>query len=162
MATRVEIHLGLDDAHLHAERFVDRRHPLGIAAGEVIIDRGEMGPLAGKGIEHQRQCGDKCLAFAGLHFDDRAVDESHAGEQLHVVVPHAEASAAGFAGGGKGIDDQAVGRLPGLGSVGERATESLEGDIVECFHLVGEGINLFDDLPRRGIDCRPRSGPEPL
>ena len=38
----------LDDADLHSERVVERHHPLGVAAGEVVVDGHEMHALAGQ------------------------------------------------------------------------------------------------------------------
>ena len=39
-------HLALDAADLHAERFVEWSHPVGIALGQVVVDGGQMGALA--------------------------------------------------------------------------------------------------------------------
>ena len=75
LAPLVEIHLRLDDAHFQAEGLVDRRHPFSVAAGEVVVDRGEVGALAGEGIEHEGQRGHERLAFARLHLGDRPLHE---------------------------------------------------------------------------------------
>ena len=54
--------------------FVERPHPVGVALGEVVVHRGEVGALAFERGEIQRQRGGERLAFAGLHLDDRVDD----------------------------------------------------------------------------------------
>jgi hypothetical protein len=68
LAAQVGRHLLLDAAHGHAEEPVEVPHPLGVAAGEVVVDGDELGVLAGEGVEVERQRGDEGLAFAGRHF----------------------------------------------------------------------------------------------
>ena len=100
------LHLLLDTADLHAESFVDGPHPVGIAVGEVVVDRGEVGALAFERGEIQRQRGGERFAFARLHLDDRAVMHGRAAKQLHVEVPHVELAAAGLAHEREGFDKQ--------------------------------------------------------
>ena len=38
---------GSDDTDTQTEKFVERAHPVGVAAGQVVIDRNDMNPLAG-------------------------------------------------------------------------------------------------------------------
>ena len=50
----VALHV-LQDADLHAERVVDRRHPLGVAAGEVVVDRDEVQARARQRVQDDRR-----------------------------------------------------------------------------------------------------------
>jgi hypothetical protein len=160
LAAGVEIHLRLDDAHRQAQRLVDRLHPLGVAAGEVVVDRGQVGAAAGQRVEHEGQRGHERLAFAGLHLQDRSVHERRPGEQLHVVVPHPEPPAARLAGGGEGIDEQFVERLARLGPVGERAAETAEFGVGDRLHRGREFVDPLGGPPRRGRDGLASSGTE--
>jgi hypothetical protein len=63
-------------------------HPLGVAAGQVVVDRDELGVARGEGVEVERQCGDEGLALAGGHFRDLALVDRDAADQLHVEVHH--------------------------------------------------------------------------
>ena len=71
-----------------AEETVELAHPLGVAAGEVIVHRHEMRAAPGEGIEIERQGGDEGLAFAGGHFRDAAAVQHDAADELHVEVHH--------------------------------------------------------------------------
>ena len=81
-------HLLLDTAHGHSEKIVDVAHPLGVAAGEVVVDGNELGILAGQGIEVKGQRGDEGLALAGRHFGDHAFVNRHTADQLDVEMNH--------------------------------------------------------------------------
>ena len=131
LAPCVEILLRLHDAHAQAEGLVDRCHPLGVAFGEVVVDRGKIGPAAGERVEHQWQRGHERLSFARLHLDDGTVHQRDASEQLHVVMPHAESPSARLASGGEALDQERIGRFARAGPVGERSAQPLEGQVVE-------------------------------
>jgi hypothetical protein len=81
-------HLLLDAADGEAEEIVEVPHPLGVAAGEVVVDRDELGVPAGEGVEVERQRGDEGLALAGGHFGDLALVQGDAADELDVEVHH--------------------------------------------------------------------------
>ena len=87
----------LQHAHAEAEEVVDRRHPLGVAAGEVVVDRDEVDAAAGERVEDDRERRRERLALAGAHLGDRAAVEDHAADELHVEVAHPERPLAGLA-----------------------------------------------------------------
>jgi hypothetical protein len=60
------------DARAQAQEVVEPPHPLGIAAGQVVVDRHHVHALAGQGIEVHRQRGHQGLALAGAHLGDLA------------------------------------------------------------------------------------------
>ena len=101
----------LDDADRHAEEAVDAAHPLGVAAGQVVVDRDDVDALAFERVEVGGQRGDERLAFAGLHLGDLAAVQHHAADELHVEVPHVQHAAAGLADDGEGLGQQVVERL---------------------------------------------------
>ena len=101
----------LDDADRHAEEAVDAAHPLGVAAGQVVVHRDDVDALALERVQVGGQRGDERLAFAGLHLGDLALVQHAAADELHVEVPHVEHAAAGFADDGERLGQQVVERL---------------------------------------------------
>ena len=97
-----------DDADGQAEELVDLAHPLGVAAGEVVVDGDDVDALAGERVEVDGERGDQGLAFAGLHLGDRALVQHHAADQLHVEMALAEGALGGLAHGGEGRDEKVV------------------------------------------------------
>ena len=160
-APSVKIHLRLDDPHRQSERLVDRLHPLGVAAGEVVIHGGQVRALAGERIHDERQRGHERLPLARLHLHDRPVHEGHAGQKLHVVVPHPDRAPAGLARGGEALDDQRVDRFTGLGPVGERTRQPPQGRVAQGLHFGREVVDLLHDPPRGARD-RGAFGSEPV
>ena len=67
-AALVVIQIVDDYADAESEEAVQLAHPLGIALGQVVVDRDHMHAAPAKRIEINRKRGDQRLAFAGLHF----------------------------------------------------------------------------------------------
>ena len=63
-------------------------HPLGIAAGQIIVDGDEMGAPARERVEIQRQRRDERLPFPRRHLRDLALMQHDAADELHVVRHH--------------------------------------------------------------------------
>ena len=99
-----------DHADGHAEELVDLAHPVGVAAGQVVVHRDDVHALAGERVEVDGQGGDQGLALAGLHLGDLAVVQHHAADQLHVEMPLAERAPGGLAHHGEGLGQQVVQR----------------------------------------------------
>ena len=97
------IHLREIDTDRQPEEAMQPAHPLGVAAGKVVINRDDMHALAGQGIEVCRERRHQGLAFTGTHFGDLAVVQHHAADQLHVEVAHPECTLAGLAHNRKGF-----------------------------------------------------------
>ena len=100
--------VGDDRADLQAEEPVDPAHPLGVALGEVVVDRDEVHAAAGERVQVRRQRRDERLALAGLHLRDPAEVQGGAAHDLHVEVALAEHPLAGLADGGEGLGQQVV------------------------------------------------------
>jgi hypothetical protein len=136
-----------------AEEAVHAPHPVGVAAGEVIIDRDDMHPLAGDRVQIHGQRRGQGLALAGAHFGDLAMVQHHAADHLGVEVAHAEHALRRFADDGEGfgqhiVEGLALGvtgaKLLGLGLqrlVGERRYGRLEG--IDA----GDSLGILLDQP---------------
>ena len=79
-----------DDADRQAQEVVDRAHPLGVAAGQVVVDGDDVDAPAGQAVEGGGQRRDQRLALAGLHLGDPALVQDDAADQLDVEVAHPE------------------------------------------------------------------------
>jgi hypothetical protein len=69
-------------------------HPLGVAAGEVVVDRDDVDALAVEGVEVGRQRAGEGLALAGAHLGDVAHVQRGAAHDLDVEVPLPEGARA--------------------------------------------------------------------
>ncbi len=99
----------MDDASdRHAEEPVDLSHPLGIALGEVIVDRDDVDAFPGQRVEIDRQRRDEGLAFAGLHLGDHAAMQHDAAHHLHVEMALPERALGGLAHGRECFRNQIV------------------------------------------------------
>ena len=109
-----------DDPDGEPEELVDAAHPLGVAAGQVVVHRNQVHTLAGQRVQVDGQGGDQRLAFAGLHLSDGAAVQDHAADELHVEVAHVDHAAAGLPADGKRLGQDAIQRL----AVGDALPES--------------------------------------
>ncbi len=97
-----------DDADAHAEEAIDPAHPLGVAAGEIVVDGDDMDAAAAQRVEIDGERRDQRLALAGAHLGDRALVQDHAADELHVEMPLAEHALGRLADRGEGRDEQIV------------------------------------------------------
>ena len=107
------LHLRLDGAHGHAQAAEERAHPLGVAAGEVIIDRDDVHALAVQRVEIRRQGRDQRFALAGDHLGDVAAVQHHAAHELDVEMAHVQKPPARLASGRERFGQEVVERLTG-------------------------------------------------
>ena len=54
-----------DEGRAQAEERVERRHPLGVAPGEVVVGGEDVDASAAERVQDRRRDGDERLAFAG-------------------------------------------------------------------------------------------------
>ncbi len=139
----------LDDADREAEEAVDAPHPLGVAAGQVVVDRDDVDALAGQRVQVGRQRRHQRLAFAGLHLGDAAAVQDHAADQLDVEVPHAEHAAAGLADQREGVGQEVVERFALVGAAAEIVAALAQAGVRER----GEAAFALTD----GSDERPQT-----
>ncbi len=112
-------HLMLDHAQAQPERVVDWAHPLRVAAGEVVVDRDDVGAEPRQAVQVGGQRRHERLALAGRHLGDLALVQHHAAHELDVEVPHADGAPRGLAADREGLDEQIV----NLGAVGQPLAE---------------------------------------
>ena len=138
-----------DEAHGEAEEAVHLAHPLAVAARQVIVDRYDMYPLAGQGVEVGGQHGDEGLAFAGLHLGDAALMQHDAADELDPEGLHAQHAPARFARRRKGLGQQVVQRLAVLQSLLEFVRLGPELLIAQAGHLAVQRLDFIRD----GVDA---------
>ena len=95
--------IGLDYTHRESQCLIQRRHPLGIATGQIIIHGDHMHAFTRQCIEVGGQCGDQCFTFTGAHFSDAALVQCHAADHLYIEVAHAHHAIGGLAHQSKGF-----------------------------------------------------------
>ena len=64
------VHVVLDDSRRSCRGLINPAHPLGVAAGQVVVDGHDVDALALERVEIGRQRGDERFAFAGFHLGD--------------------------------------------------------------------------------------------
>ena len=107
----------LDRPDGQAEEAVDGAHPLGVALGQVVVDRDDVDALAGQGVEVGGQGGDERFSLARLHLGDLALVEDDAADELDVEVAHPRRPPGGLADDGEGLGQDVVeARRPGRAS----------------------------------------------
>ena len=77
-----------DGVHREAQEAVDVAHPLGVPAGQVVVDGDDMDAFAGQGVEVGGHGGHQGLAFTGLHLGDFALVEHDAADELDIEGAH--------------------------------------------------------------------------
>jgi len=97
-----------DAADRQTQELVDLTHPIGIALGQIVIDRDDMNAASRERVEIDGGGGDEGLAFAGLHLGDLALMQHHAAHQLDIEMALAQGPARGLADRGKGVGQEVV------------------------------------------------------
>jgi hypothetical protein len=85
-------HALLDEPDRKPEPGVDRPHPLGIAARQIVVDGQDVDASAGKSMQRGRHDGCERLPLASLHLHDVAIVHRECGENLHIERPQAESA----------------------------------------------------------------------
>ena len=96
-----------DAADLEPEEVVDRAHPAGVPACQVVVDRHDV-HAPGERVEVRGQRRDERLAFAGLHLRDAPLVEHDAADELHVEGALSERPLRRLADGGKRLGQEIV------------------------------------------------------
>ena len=97
-----------DQTDGQTQETVDLAHPLGVAAGQVIVDGDNMHALAGQGVQVGGHGSDQRLAFTGLHLGDAGAVQHDAADDLHGVGLHAQHAPVGLAADGERLGQQVV------------------------------------------------------
>ena len=111
LAPLVEGHHVRDEGGAHPEGVPDGLRPLGVALGQVVVDRDQVDAVAGQRVQVERLDGDEGLALTGLHLGDVALVQDDAAHLLDVEEPDAHRALERLADGGEGLEDELVDRL---------------------------------------------------
>src|SRR5215217_2305730 len=101
------------------QEVVDAAHPLGVEAGQVVVDRHEVDALAAEPVQVGGQGRDEGLALARLHLGHPAEMQRGPAHQLDVEVALADDALGGLARDGERLDGDVV----EIGAVGEALAE---------------------------------------
>ena len=124
-----------DQADLEAEEAVDAAHPLGVATGQVVVDRDEVDALAAQRVEVSGERRDEGLALAGLHLGDPAEVQRGAAHHLHVEMALTDDTPSALAYDGERLDGEVV----EIGAVGDALAELIR---LGAQLLVGQPLQL--------------------
>ena len=141
---RARVVAGLDHSDGDAEGVVERLHPLGVAAGQVVVHRHQVDGVAGEAVEEDREGRRQRLALAGAHLGDRPVVEHHAADQLDVEVALAERAPAGLAAERERLGEQVVERLAVTRPLAQGIGVLADLGVLEQLHLGLEAVDRLD------------------
>ncbi len=126
------------------EVFVDRPHPVGITAGEIIIDGNDVDAFTGQGVEVNRQGRHQGLALTGFHLGNFTLVQNDATDQLHIEMTHAESSFRRLAHDRKCLRQEVIEGFTGGQTLLELSCFRLEVIVGECLELYLEAVNLVN------------------
>ena len=139
-------HLRQDHADVEAEEAVHAAHPLGVALGQVVVDRDDVHALAGERVEVGGQHTGQGLALTGLHLGDVAEVQRGAAHDLDVERPLVEHPPGGLTGDGERLGQQVV----EVGTVGDALLELVglgaQLGVGQLLDVVGQGVHIVGDL----------------
>lgn len=134
----------LDHPHGEAQAPVDGPHPLGVAAGQVVVHRDHVDALAREGVQGHGQGGHQGLTLARLHLGDLALVEDGPADELDVKVAHAQVALGGLPGEGEGHGEKLVQGSPLLVLLLELPVGG--GEVGELLHLGLEAVHRLHHL----------------
>jgi hypothetical protein len=123
---------------------VERRHPLGVAPGEVVVDRHDVDAAFEQGVRVHRERRDQRLSLAGLHLGHLALVQDVSAHDLHVEVTHAEGALSRLATDRERLGQHVVERLAGGEASPELRRLGLQFGVREGRHRRFEGVRLRD------------------
>ena len=126
-------------------------HPLGVAFGQVVVDRHDVHALAAQCVEVRRQHRGQGLALTGLHLCDVAEVQRRAAHHLDVEMPLVEHSPGGLTGNGERLGQQVI----EVGAVGDALLELVglgpQLGVGELLRVVGQGVDVVSH-PLEALD----------
>ena len=100
-----------DHPEADAQEVENGTHPLGVAAGKVVVDRDDVDAPAGQRVEDRRHRPDEGLALAGLHLRDAPLVQDGRADQLDIELAHGQRPLHGLAGHGEDFGQRVVQRF---------------------------------------------------
>ena len=135
----------LDAADRKAQGPIDLSHPLGVASGQIIIDRDDVNALAFQGVEVGRKCCDQRLSFTGLHLGDLPLVQENSADELDIEVAHVQGALGDFPDGCKCFGKNLIQSLPVGKPLPEFRSQLRQLDIREARHLRFQLVDSLDD-----------------
>src|SRR5690242_7704002 len=146
LAAGGRIRLGAEDhAHAQAEEAVHPAHPLGVALGQVVVDRDHVHAVPGDGVEVGREHAGERLALTGLHLGDVAQVQCRGPHQLDVEGSLAEGPLGRLADCGESLGEQVVQGFPVGVPLPELVGHGPELGITHRDEVVFDGVDLLAD-----------------
>ncbi len=102
---------GLNAAHRQPERAVNRPHPFGVAAGQVVVHSHDVHTLTRQRVQERGHRGNERFPFAGFQLGDAAMVDRDAADDLHIELPLSDRSLRGLTDKGVRFRQQAVQRI---------------------------------------------------
>jgi len=134
-----------DNANVQAEIPINGAHPLGVAPGQIVVDRDNVNALAAERVEHHGERGDKGFSFAGFHLGDAPLVQHDTADELRVKMPHVQGPPPGLADQGKHLGQQLVDRSAVDRLLAKRCNLSLKRGVVQGAQRRLQGIDpLYD------------------
>ena len=99
---------GRYNTYLQTQEAIQFSHPLGIAAGQVVVHGNQMHALASQRIQVYGQRRYQRFTFTGFHLGNTAFVKRDTADHLHVVMAHPHDSTTRLTSGGKRFRKQCV------------------------------------------------------
>ena len=131
----------LNVGNRQSEQSIDRPHPIGVAPGQVVVERQYVHTAIGESVEHRRHHGRQRLSFTGLHLHDMSGVESQARDDLFIERTLAEDTARRFPRQRKRRDAQDVSIGAGASPVMKILTAALDllvRELVQVLREIGD------------------------
>ncbi len=135
-----------DLADRQPQEAVHPAHPVGVARGQVVVDRDDVHAVAAERVEVGRQGRDEGLALAGLHLGDVALVQGRAAHELHLVVELAQRAAGRLADHRERLGQQVVEGLTVAVALFERVGERTQLGIGEVDVVALEGFDVIGNV----------------
>ena len=100
--------LWIDNARCQPQSRINLAHPIGIAAGQIVVHGHDMHALACQSVQVSWECGDQSLAFTRLHLGDIALMQENATHQLRVEGAQTQGPACAFPAVCKGFGQNRI------------------------------------------------------
>ena len=134
----------LEHSNGRAEEVIYLSHPLGVSAGEVVVDGYHM-DAAGERVQIGGQGGDKRLALAGSHLGDFALMQHHAADKLDVEVAHSENALGSLAHYGERFGQDVVDVLAAIETLAELEAHNGEFGVRLALEVAFEVVDFVND-----------------
>ncbi len=141
VALALQVLVGKYHAHRHAEKAIDRLHPVRIAPCQVIIHRDHMHTGTRQCVQVDGQCRHQGLALAGPHLGNTPLVQRQATHELHIEMAHSERAPARLANGGKRFGQQLVERLARGNALAKTRRERTQCRVIHGLELRFEGVD---------------------